>query len=300
VFALAGNAAWAAEAAAPAAKPDAANDSAYTEKLKEIRLIEIRYLRSTDEKEFQKGREKLLAINDEAAIKPMVQVLYGENARYRGLLIEVLGQYARVGSKVGQAYLQEVAVGDANKAHRTRAVDNLKNTTGDRPTDRLLAHLAKDKTPVLRDRAAAALAALDEKRAVWFLIENLVTHETRVTGAEVREATVTMDIRAQQCDTPVFRTFPVTAAVPGGIATTMIELPEVAVTDIKTTIAMGDRDVMPTVQQVRVEHPEILAALRALTKKDFGYDVAAWQKWFQSDEAAKILPPWQGPMQESK
>jgi hypothetical protein len=289
---MTGRTAGAAEEAAPPPKADAASDSAYTERLKEVRVIEIKHLRSNDEKEFQAGRQKLLAIQDDAAVKPIVQVLYGENIRYRGLLLEVLGQFAGRGSKVAQAYLQEIAVGDGNAGNRRRAVANLKTWTGDPPTDRLMAHLAADKVSVIRDRAATALATLNEKRAAWLLVEQLVTEEQRVTGADVRDAQVTLDIRAQQCDTPRFRTYPISAAVPFGVATFTIELPEVNVVDFATTVAMTDRDVQPTIQRLRIEHPEILAALKALTGKDFGYDQAAWGKWLQSPEARKTIPDW--------
>jgi len=289
----AGRAALAAEEPAPAAKAEAAGESAYTERLKEIRLIEIKYLRPNDEKAFKEGRDKLLAIEDPAAVKPMVQVLYGENARYRGLLLEALTAAANRGSKLARAYLQEIAVGVSIAANRSRAVGNLKGLSGDPPTDRLMAHLAQDKVPAIRGRAATALATLDEKRAIWLMVEQLVTEETRVTGAEVRDAQVALDIRAQQCDTPTFRTYPITAAVPGGTATFTIELPQVNVVDVATTVAMSDRSVQPTVQRVQVQHPEILAALKALTGKDFGYNQAAWQQWLQSPDAAKLVPAWQ-------
>jgi len=290
---LVGRGAGAAPEAAPPPKADAASDSIYTERLKEVRLIEIRRLRSNNEQEFQAGRQELLAIQDEASVKPMVQVLYGENLRHRGLLLEALGQFAARGSKVAQAYLQEIAVGDGNAANRRKAVANLKTWTGDPPTDRLMAHLAADKVPVIRDRAATALAILAEKRAVWLLVERLVTEEQRVTGADVRDAQVTLDIRAQECSSPRFRTYPISAAVPGGVATFTIELPEVAVTDVQTTVAMPDRGVTPIVQRIKVEHPEILAALKTLTGKDFGYDPAAWQRWLQTAEGQKNIPGWQ-------
>ena len=31
----------------------------------------------------------------------------------------------------------------------------------------------------------------------------------------------------------------------------------------------------------------------ALTGKDFGYNQAAWQKWLQSAEAGRKIPPWE-------
>jgi len=285
-----GRAALAAEEPAPAAKNDAAGESAYTERLKEIRLIEMKYLRANDEKMFKEGREKLLAIEDPAAVKPMVHVLYGENARYRGLLLEALTAAANRGANLARAYLQEIAVGDGNIANRRRAVEDLKSLSGDPPTERLMAHLAQDKVPVLRDRAAIALATLGEKRAMWLLVEQLVTEETRVTGAEVRDAQIAFDIRAQQCDMPKFRTYQVTGS--GGASYT-IELPQVKVVDVATTIAMTDRAVQPIVQRVQIQHPEVLAALKSLTGKDFGYNQAAWQRWLQTPEAVKLVPVWQ-------
>jgi hypothetical protein len=300
VLLAASRAAPAAEEPALAAKADAVSDTAYTERLKEIRLIEMKYLRSNDEKTFQAGREKLLAIDDPAAVKPMVHVLYGENVRYRGLLLEGLTVAANRGSKLARAYLQEVAVGDSNAANRRRAVDNIKGLSGDPATDRLMAHVAQDKVPVLRDRAATALATLDEKRAIWLLVEQLVTQETRVAGAEVRDAQVALDLRLQMAslDTSInptgFQTYQITAAVPnGGIAAFTIELPRVNVVDVSTTMSMADRSVQPTVQRVQVQHPEILAALKTLTRKDFGYNQAAWQQWLQSPEAAKLIPAWE-------
>jgi TusA-related sulfurtransferase len=304
-------AAWAADEPATASEPakqkadasvgsvapgkgDAAADAAFTERLKQVRLIEIKYLRTTDEKQFQQGRQKLLEIKDEACIGPMVQVLYTDNARYRGLLLEVLGEWAGHGSKVAQAYLQEVAVGDANASNRKRAVENLKTWTGDPPTKRIMAHLALDEVPVFRDRAATALAALAEKKAVWLLVERLVTTERRVVGAEINNMQVVMDIRGQSCGVPTFRHATISAAVPGGsIATATIDLPEVQVIDFKTTIAMPDRHVTADVQMVQIQHPEVLAALKQLTGKDFGYSQAAWQQWLQSAEASKVVPPWE-------
>jgi NACalpha-BTF3-like transcription factor len=297
------------EPAAPAVAPDAAGakadpaaEAAYMQRLKEVRLIEIKSLRTGNEKDFQAGREKILALAaDPATVKALVQVLYGENARYRGLLIEALGKFAANGSKLAQGYLQEVAVGDVTASHRRKAVENLKGYSGDKPTDRLMAHLVMQKVPELRDRAATALAALDEKRAIWLLVERLVTEEQRVTGAEVRDAQVTMDLRLQQAslDTSVnasgFQTYTITAAVAFSAvpAQFTIELPRVNVVDAMTTVAMSDRDVQLVIQRTQVQHPEILAALKALTGKDFGYNQAAWQKWLQSEEAAKIVPAWE-------
>ena len=279
--------------AAPAAPPKAAltPDEVYNQWLKEVRLIEINYLRGGDEKQWQAGRQEVLAIQDEAALGPLVQVLYGRSARNRGLLIESLGQFAARRSKVALAYLQEIAVGDASGSHRGRAVEALKAASGSRPTERLLVHLALDEVGVLRDRAAVALAALDEKRAVRLMVERLSTEEVRWPAAA--EVVVQPDFRFQTTGKPRFRHAVVRAAGPGGHAPVIVDLPEVDVVDIATTVFAPFRRLPPDIEVVVTRHPDVLAALKTLTGKDFGYDKAAWTKWIDSPEGQKIVPAWE-------
>jgi len=270
------------------------DEAVYKAWLKRVRLIEIRRLRSADPSQFAEGRRKILAITDEAAVGPMVDVLYGPNARYRGLLIEALTKMASNDSKVAQAYLQEIAVGDGSGAHRRRAVEALTTYSGEAPTERLMAHLALDDVPVLRDRAATALATLGERRAVWLLVERLVTEDVRLVGGEVWTASMQLDIRAQRIGIPVFRREVIQAAVPGGgIATAAIHLPQVEIIDVATTIAMTDHHPpVPHYERVETRHPQVLAALKTLTGKDFGYNQAAWQRWLRAAEANHDIPPW--------
>jgi hypothetical protein len=269
-------------------------ESAYLERLKEVRLIEIRNLRPGDPKEFQEGRARILAIEDEAAVGPLVHVLYGPNMQYRGLLIEALGRHAAGGSEAARAYLQEIAVGDSSRGHRQRAVKALqaeRSADDPKPTERLLAHLALDEVPVLRDRAAEALATMDEKRAVWLLVERLVTEEYKLVGAEIADYSMMLDIRGQWAGVPVFRQVAVQAVAPGGVATIFIDLPQVQVVDFATTVAMTEHHETPDYQRVEVQHPEILAALKQLTGKDFGYDRKAWQQWLDTHPAS--IPAWE-------
>ena len=292
VLALAAWPAWA-EEANPGAPGPAAAEATFHERLKEVRLIEIRHLRGGDPKAFQEGREKILAIEDESAVGPLVHVLYGPNERYRALLVEALGRHARRGSSSARAYLEEMAVGDSSAGHRRRAVESLREASSSDapPTERILAHLALDEVAVLRDRAASALAALDEKRAVWLLVERLVTPEYKLVGAEVVDYGMMLDIRAQVVGVPVFRQVQVQAAVPGAVATTTIDLPQVDIVDFATTIAMTERHVGPEYERVEVRHGEILKALKQLTGKDFGYDQTAWRRWLQT--GPEEIPAWE-------
>ncbi|MFO8014019.1 MAG: HEAT repeat domain-containing protein [Phycisphaerae bacterium] len=281
-------------AADGSARSRAAEEAVYKAWLKRIRLIEIRHLRSGLGSQFAEGRKRVLAIDDEAAVGPMVAVLYGPKPRYRGLLIEALTAMATDGSKPAQAYLQEIAVGDGSAAHRRRAIEGLKRYSGEPPTDRLMGHLALDDVPVIRDRAATALAALGHKRAVWLLVERLVTEDIRLVGGEAWSGSMQLDVRGQMLGVPTFRRVAVQAAVPGGVATTFIELPEVEVVDFATTIAMTEHHKpVPRYERVKTRHPQVLAALKSLTGKDFGYNQAAWQRWLESREADGVVPAWQ-------
>ena len=272
----------------------AAAEATFHERLKEVRLIEIRNLRSRDPKAFQEGRAKILAIEDEAAVGPLVHVLYGSNQQYRGLLIEVLGRHAARGSEAARAYLQEIAVGDSSAGHRRRAVESLREASSSNvlpATERMLAHLALDEVAVLRDRAAEALAAMDEKRAVWLLVERLVTLEYRLVGAEATHYSMMLDIRAQVVGVPVFRQARIQAVGPGGVATATIDLPQVDIVDFATTVAMTERHMGPDYKRVEVRHPQILKALKQLTGKDFGYAQTAWRRWLQT--GPEEIPAWE-------
>ena len=290
--ALAAWSAWAEEAKDKSAPAPA--EVTFHERLKEVRLIEIRYLRGGDPKAFQEGRQKILAIEDESAAGPLVHVLYGPNERYRALLVDALARHAQHGSSVAQAYLEEIAVGDSSVGHRRRAIEAIREATvSDAPpaTERIMAHLALDEVAVLRDRAASALAALDEKRAVWLLVERLVTEEYKLVGAEVTDYSMMLDIRGQFVGVPVFRQVQVQAAVPGAVATATIDLPQVDIVDFATTVAMTERHVGPDYERVEVRHAEILKALKQLTGKDFGYDRTAWRRWL--DTRPEEIPAWE-------
>jgi len=276
-----------------AAKATPSDEVVYKQWLKRVRLIEIRHLRSGRPSQVAEGRKQILAIEDEAAVGPMVDVLYNPKPQYRSLLIEALAAMASDGSKAAQAYLQEMAVGDVSAGHRRRAIEGLKATGPDPPTDRLLAHLALDDVAVLRDRAATALAALDDRRAVWLLVERLVTEDVRLVGGKVRRPPLHIDIRTRMVGVPTFRRVPWGAIGPDGEPAAFIELPEVAAIDAATPIPRSDRPPDgPRYERVWTKHPRVLAALKTLTGKDFGYDEAAWRKWLKSAEAEKVVPPW--------
>ncbi len=286
----------AAAPAPPPAPPTKADlERIYMQWLQKVRLIEIHNLRPNDEKAWQEGRQELLAIDDEAAIGPVVQVLYGPNPRYRGLLIEFLARLAARKSAVATAYLQEIAVGDSSDPHRHKAVDALKAAGGATPiTDRLLVHLSLDQVGVFRDRAATALAALGERRAIRLMIERLVTEEVRTTLVEENAVLPIAPPDATLVGVPAFRQVTVQAGSAGGVfSQSTVNMSQVNVNDYGTAALQVIKQTVPESQRVVVEHAEIRAALKVLTGKDFGFDVDAWRTWSKSAEAERIVPKWE-------
>jgi hypothetical protein len=269
----------------------AADETLFRERLKEVRLIEIRSLRSPDAAEFEKGRRQILALADETYVGPLVAVLYGPNTKYRALLLDALKEFAGHMSKVARAYLQEIAVGDAASGNRRRAVEILRAVTTVPPTDRLMVHLAIDDVPEFRDRAAAALASLGEKKAAWLMIDRLVTEELKPVLGAVPVPVQSSGMSVQSVGEPRFRHATFQAATAGGpVISQTIDLPEVDVVDISSPLFSPSVIAVVGIERVQVPHPDMLAALRSLTGRNFGYDKEAWRKWMASPEGEKMVP----------
>ena len=107
----------------------------------------------------------------------------------------------------------------------------------------------KDNDNYKVNRAAAALARLQDKSAISPLIDALTTTHTRVINTG-----------------------------PGADATTT------AFTSSGTLMKKGEG---PEVQIVHVRNQPVLDALTKLTGADFGYDQRAWRYWHAQEKIAK-------------
>jgi hypothetical protein len=283
----------AAEKSDSPAKAGPVGESVLLAKLKEVRLIEIKYLRSSDTAEFEKGRRMILGFTDDVYVGAMVSVLYGPNQRYKNVLMDALKELAAHGSKPAWAYIQEIAVGDATAANRRRAIDIIKAQSPAPPADRLMFHLAVDEVPALRDRAALALATIGDKRAAWLMVERLTTDELRAITAEVAAPTqMSADLSFQGASTPKFRHVTIQAAAGGTVVSQTIDLPTVDVFTVATPMFGPTYTAVVGTRLVKVQHPEMLSSLKILTGRDFGFDKTAWTKWMESADGAKLIPAW--------
>ena len=71
-----------------------------------------------------------------------------------------------------------------------------------------------------------------------------------------------------------------------------VTLPTVNVTQVRTTVAAPGR-VKKTYDWVlvTVKHPGMLAALKHLTGRNFGYDKERWEDWIHEQRIEGELPP---------
>jgi hypothetical protein len=113
-------------------------------------------------------------------------------------------------------------------------------------------------------RAAEALGALGNPTAVPALIGALVTKEKQV---------VTRSVPASNfgTSTPVIVDYEAVVS-PGAVAFR----PIIGMQSNGVGISRPQQEVVV----VPVENPEVLEALRTITKEDFGYDLATWRQWY--------------------
>jgi len=151
---------------------------------------------------------------------------------------------------------------------------------------RIQHHLTTSTDSAVRNRAAGLLADLKVQAGIGDMIGKLVTEEWRAVSQEIESRHVAMDIRFSQAGQPdLSRTTTITAA---GVATATAEvvLPTVRQTTINTSVSAPAGFSVNTVwEKVEVRHPEILASLKRLTGKDFGYDQGAWARWLTEQRA---------------
>jgi len=286
------------EAGQPVTDEKLARQKEEREKLaKQIQDIKDNYLTSRKGKDLRTGERKILAIHDPRAVMPLVNVLYDKSVARRAILIKALSGFSERGNRQAQVALQELAVVEGRVALRKKIIEALKKIEKGNRSDRLLRHLQDDAVPAARDRAAYALAEMGEKRAIRYLINALITEETRkVSATYLDDTTFTFTYspygqaeRGRWIVPGVLYSFPV--EVRGGL----YHIPYSRLLNPATTLSLGTQHrrklEKPVETIVKVKHPRVLAALKKLTKRNFGYDEIAWRQWVKNNPDQ--LPPWQ-------
>jgi len=188
----------------------------------------------------------LTAIDDPIATRPIGEFFARE--RQRNVKAIYADALARIATPDAIRILVERALADPDEEVFYNCINKLADLRKQRIGDLFIAAL-KDNDNVKVNRAAAALARLQDKSSISPLIDALRTTHTRIINNG-----------------------------PGADATTT------AFTNSGAHMRKGEG---PEVQIVHVQNQPVLDALTKLTGTDFGYDQRAWRYWYAQEKIAK-------------
>lgn len=234
-----------------------------TQWLRRIRAIRSTFLDSTTDRLLRSGRAKILEIRDPLAIEPLVRVLSDGNLACRDALVEILSRFTEDEATMNLAVL---ALLDADDGIRRRALTQLARRNDPRVVSQFRAGLKSDSDGLIR-RAAFAIDVLKDRGAVPDLIGVLTAQRRKAVETPVAEyigsyATVFSG--------------PTVANLGGTIRVTHI--PRIGFAAASSFVFPGSQT---QVRDVTVFRTEVLEALRSLTGVDFGFDEAAWRRWYE-------------------
>lgn len=190
--------------------------------------------------------KSLAEIDDPAAVRPIGEFFARERRRdVKALYAEIL---ARMKTPGAIRILVDRALSDLDDEVFYDCLGKIAGLDVPHLGDRFVASL-KDNDNRRINRAAAALARLQDKSAISPLIDALETTHTRVINLG-----------------------------PGADATTT------AFSNVGTMMKKGEG---PEVQIVHVKNQPVLDALTKLTGTDFGWDQKAWRYWYAQEKIAR-------------
>jgi hypothetical protein len=218
---------------------------------------------------------RLHAIDDPEAIPALLQVLGPEAPAHRTRLARILG--AIPGEESREALIGCLLVEDDPSVRRA-GIDELLARDEPETVPSILGRLSA-RNPRLTGRAATLLAELGAESAVPKLIPLLLRIERRhvwVPGPAVA-STPPQGMSIVTGESYGVLTGP--AVGNGAVAYGAYSTP------FLSGVAMGSPGTtrrVPSIRIVTIQHrnAEVLAALQSLTGRDFGYDSAAWRRWW--------------------
>lgn len=232
-----------------------------------IRAIKRNKLDSSLKRLAQEGRGKIVEIRDPLAILPLTRLLASGNWACRDALVEVLSHFPHDEATMNLAVL---ALVDPDRGIRRRALLEVQKRNDPRVVPQFRRALSTDNDELIR-RAAIGLGLLAAPAAVPDLIGALTTR--RVKRVEVR-----VD--------DYFRQYPKVFNTP-----TQVSLGQT--TQIRYVAALG----LPVIgtgfwfprtayrpRSVIVYRTEVRDALVRITGEDFGFDHAAWRRWYEEQQ----------------
>lgn len=224
-----------------------------------IRAIRESLIDSSIERLRQRGREQILAIADPLAIDPLARELSRGGVHARTVLLRAMQRFPHTEATLNIAAL---ALADPDESIAAQARQELKLRAD--PT--IVSHLKQAlllNDDMIVGRAATALAALDAREAIPFMIPALTAQKARLVQVTVPR----FGVAWENC---VGLGCPPIATYPAFIETTFGES---VVGSLRSQWAVRDVTVMRT---------QVLEAMKSLTGQNFGFDAEAWAHWYNS------------------
>lgn len=232
-----------------------------------------KWLTGRSDKQRQIAVEHFRSLTDPTAVPALGKVLANHSSRdVRLLYIESLTHFdtpASVTSLVKQGLF------DVDQGIRSRAVNAVPEARKELASSVLIQHLTNKQNVVVR-RAASALSKLGDKSAIPYLIDALVTtHKYRIQ-VDVPTVGFTM---GQGGNISQGTRYQLPPDIMAGLLTGQIPPENISI--------QGNAAPLKTLRTVRVnqQNPEVLEALKSMTKANFGYDERTWRLWLLSQNS---------------
>jgi len=232
---------------------------------RQIRAIRNNMLDASIDRLVRQGREKILAIADPLAILPLSRELSQGKVPARAVLVEALSRFIEDEATLN---LSAVALMDSDDSVRNAAISELVRRADPRVAAQLRLALQSNNDVLIR-RGAIAVKALRLPEAVPDLIDVLTAQRRRTVEVPVRSYLAGV---SQAFSTPTRVRFgsstvvhsPALGAYPPGYG-------------VFVSTALERRT-------VTVMRTEVLEALAAITGENFGFDGAAWRRWYEESQ----------------
>lgn len=230
---------------------------------RQIRAIRQTMLDAKSQKLIEEGRKRILDIKDPLAVLPLAKVLGDGSLASRQVLVEILGRFQTDESTLN---LTVVALVEPDEPLRGDAVSQLVKRDDPRVVAQLRKALQSDSDALIRN-AAAALGRLKAMAAVPELIDALKVQRRKLTEVTVRRYFGAMQNEFAR---------DATVTLPRGNRVRYV--PTIGLGAAGAFIG-GESEMR--MQDVTVFRTEVQQALVAITGENFGFEEAAWRRWYQ-------------------
>lgn len=237
-----------------------------------------KWLTGQHEKQRQQAEANIKTVNDPHAVPALKKIFASQASRnIRLLYVETL---AHIDSPSSAAALVEQGITDADRGIRQRAIIAIPESQIDQANEILIQLLAHKENVIVR-RAATALNKLGGKTAIPHLIDSLVTtHQYRI-HADVPAPGFTTESGSNGSNS-----VPKSSQSPQVSSDVIADLLSNPLASSNISVH-GDAPHLQKIRTVRVnqKNPEVLEALKSLTKTNFGYDERTWKLWWLSQNS---------------